>query len=68
MWKNKAVTKDDTFLTKIPFGPCYCQMKAGTLKDERKITQYNNPTIAVKYSLEVLFRTSDNISHYYPKF
>ena len=58
----------DTFLTKIPIAPCYCQMMGRTLKEEIKITQYNNPTKAGKYSLEVLFRASDNIPHHYPKF
>ena len=58
----------DTFLPKIPIALCYCQMMGWTLKEERRITQYNNPTIAGKYSLEVLFRASDNISHHYPKF
>ena len=37
-------------------------------QEERRITQYNNPTIVGKYSLEVLFRASDNIPHHYPKF
>ena len=59
---------DDTFLTKIPIAPCYCQMMGRTLKEEIKITQYNNPTKAGKYSLEDLFRASDNIPHHYPKF
>ena len=58
----------DTFLTKIPIAPCYCQMMGRTLKEEIKITQYNNPTKAGKYSLEDLFRASDNIPHHYPKF
>ena len=58
----------DTFLTKIPIAPCYCQMMGRTLKEEIKITQYNNPTKAGKYSLEVLFRASDNIPDHYPKF
>ena len=58
----------DTFLTKIPFAPCSCQMMGRTLKEEIKITQYNNPTKAGKYSLEDLFRASDNIPHHYPKF
>ena len=57
----------DTFYTKIPIAPCYCQMMGRTLKDEIKITQYNNPTKAGKYSLEDLFRASDNIPHHYPK-
>ena len=42
-------------------------MKACALKVERKIKQHNNPTVAGKYSLEVLFRASDNIPHHYPK-
>ena len=58
----------DTFYTKIPIAPCYCQMMGRTLKEEIKITQYNNPTKAGKYSLEDLFRASDNIPHHYPKF
>ena len=58
----------DTFLTKIPIAPCYCQMMGQTLKEEIKVTQYNNPTKAGKYSLEDLFRASDNIPHHYPKF
>ena len=58
----------DTFYTKIPIAPCYCQMMGRTLKEEIKITQYNNPTKAGKYSLEDLFRASDNITHHYPKF
>ena len=58
----------DTFLTKIPIAPCYCQMMGQTLKEEIKITQYDNPTKAGKYSLEDLFRASDNIPHHYPKF
>ena len=58
----------DMFLTKIPIAPCYCQMMGRTLKEEIKITQYNNPTNAGKYSLEDLFRASDNIPHHYPKF
>ena len=65
---EKTGVSSDTFLTKIPIAPCNCQMKAGTLKVERKITQYKNPTIAGKYSLEVHFRAFDNIPHYYPKF
>ena len=56
------------FYTKIPIAPCYCQMMGRTLKEEIKITQYNNPTKAGKYSLEDLFRASDNIPHHYPKF
>ena len=56
------------FLSKIPIAPCYCQMMGRTLKEEIKITQYNNPTKAGKYSLEDLFRASDNIPHHYPKF
>ena len=58
----------DMFLTKIPIAPCYCQMMGRTLKEEIKITQYNNPTKTGKYSLEDLFRASDNIPHHYPKF
>ena len=58
----------DTFLSKIPIAPCYCQMMGRTLKEEIRITQYNNPTKAGKYSLEDLFRASDNIPHHYPKF
>ena len=58
----------DTFYTKIPIAPCYCQMMGRTLKEEIKITQYNNPTKVGKYSLEDLFRASDNIPHHYPKF
>ena len=42
-------------------------MMGRTLKEEIKITQYNNPTKVGKYSLEVLFRASDNIPHHYPK-
>ena len=57
-----------TFLSKTPIAPCYCQMMGRTLKEEIRITQYNNPTKAGKYSLEVLFRASDNIPHHYPKF
>ena len=64
----KAVQMGDTFLSKIPIGPCYCQMMGRTLKEEIKITQYNNPTKAGKYSLEDLFRVSDNIPHHHPKF
>ena len=63
-----AVVFSDTFLTKIPIAPCYCQMMGRTLREEIKITQYNNPTKAGKYSLEDLFRASDNIPHHYPKF
>ena len=62
------IHQNDTFLTKIPIAPCYCQMMGRTLKEEIKITQYNNPTKAGKYSLEDLFRASDNIPHHYPKF
>ena len=58
----------DTFLSKTPIAPCYCQMMGRTLKDEIRITQYNNPTKAGKYSLEDLFRASGNIPHHYPKF
>ena len=58
----------DTFLSKIPIPPCYCQMMGQTLKEEIRIIQYNNPTKAGKYSLEDLFRASDNIPHHYPKF
>ena len=66
---SRDVTCDcDTFLTKIPIAPCYCQMMGRTLKEEIKITQYNNTTKAGKYSLEDLFRASDNIPHHYPKF
>ena len=43
-------------------------MMGRTLKEEIRITQYNNPTKAGKYSLEDLFRASDNIPHHYPKF
>ena len=63
-----AISFPDTFLTKIPIAPCYCQMMGQTLKEEIKITQTNNPTKAGKYSLEDLFRASDNIPHHYPKF
>ena len=48
----------DMFLSKIPIVPCYCQMMGRTLKEEIRITQYNNPTKAGKYSLEDLFRAS----------
>ena len=58
----------DMFLSKIPIAPCYCRMMARTLKEEIRITQYNNPTKAGKYLLEDLFRASDNIPHHYPKF
>ena len=58
----------DTFLSKIPIAPCYCRMMGQTLKEEIRITQYSNPTKAGKYSLEDLFRASDNIPHHYPKF
>ena len=44
----------DTFLSKTPIAPCYCQMMGQTLKEEIRITQYNNPTKAGKYSLEDL--------------
>ena len=64
--QNKYLT--DTFLTKIPIAPCYCRMMGQTLKEEIRITQYNNPTKAGKYSLEDLFRASDNIPHHYRKF
>ena len=40
-----AMVNIDTFLIKIPIAPCYCQMKAETLKVERKVKQHNNPTI-----------------------
>ena len=40
------LTGSDMFLTKTPIAPCYCQMKACTLKVEREIKQHNNPTIA----------------------
>ena len=64
-----SIDKDsEAFYTKIPIAPCYCQMMGQTLKEEIKITQYNNPTKAGKYSLEDLFRASDNIPHHYPKF
>ena len=53
----------DTFLSKTPIAPCYCQMMGRTLKEKIRITQYNNPTKAGKYSLEDLFRASDNIPH-----
>ena len=65
-WYRRVPT--DTFLSKIPIAPCYCQMMSRTLKDEIRITQYNNPTKVGKYSLEDLFRASDNIPHHYPKF
>ena len=58
----------DTFLSKTPIAPCYCQMMGRTLKEEIRITQYNNTTKVGKYSLEDLFRASDNIPHHYPKF
>ena len=58
----------DMFLSKIPIAPCYCRMMGQTLKEEIRITQCNNPTKAGKYSLEDLFRASDNIPHHYPKF
>ena len=58
----------DTDLSKTPIAPCYCQMMGQTLKEAIRITQYNNPTKAGKYSLEDLFRASDNIPHHYPKF
>ena len=58
----------DMFLFKTPIAPCYCQMMGRTLKEEIRITQYNNPTKARKYSLEDLFRASDNIPHHYHKF
>ena len=57
----------DTFLSKTAIAPCYCQMMGQTLKEEIRITQYNNPTKAGKYSLEDLFRASDNIPYHYPK-
>ena len=53
------VNLTDMFYTKIPIAPYYCQMMSRTLKEEIKITQYNNPTKAGKYSLEDLFRASD---------
>ena len=56
------------FLSKIPIAHCYCQMMGQTLKEEIRITQYNNPTKAGKYSLEDIFRVSDNIPQHYPKF
>ena len=65
---ENAQDHGDTFLTKIPIAPCYCQMMGRTLKEEIKITQYNNTTKAGKYSLEDLLRASDNIPHHYPKF
>ena len=49
------------FLTKIPIAPCYCRMMGQTLKEGIRITQYNNPTKAGKYSLEDLSRASDNL-------
>ena len=58
----------DTCLSKIPIAPCYCRMIGQTLKEEIRITQCNNPTKAGKYSLEDLFRASDNIPLHYPKF
>ena len=64
---NKALYVD-TFFTKTPIAPCYCRMMGGTLKEEIRTTQYNNPTKAGKYSLEDLFRASDNIPHHYPQF
>ena len=59
---------NDTFLSKTPIAPCYCQMMGRTLKEEIRITQYNNQPKPGKYSLEDLFRASDNIPHHYPKF
>ena len=66
--RKPAAKRIDTFLSKTPIAPCYCQMMGQTLKEENRITQYNNPTKAGKYSLEDLFRASDNIPHHYPKF
>ena len=43
------------------------QMTALTLKLTKILKLDNNPTIASKYSLEVLFRASNNIPHHYPK-
>ena len=69
MWNDMTgPVSIDTVLSKIPIVPCYCQMMGRTLKEEIRITQYNNPTKAGKYSLEGLFRASDNIPHHYPKF
>ena len=68
VWDKTNVDSDDTFYTKIPIAPCYCQMMGRALKEEIRITQSNNPTKAGKYSLEDLFRASDNIPHHYPKF
>ena len=65
---NQVPKGTDTFLSKTPIAPCYCQMMGRTLREEIRITQYNNPTKAGKYSLEDLFRASDNIAHHYPKF
>ena len=39
----------DTFLSKIPIAPCYCQMMGQTLKEEIRRTLYNNPPIVGKY-------------------
>ena len=33
----------DMVLSKTPIAPCYCQMMDQTLKEEIRITQYNNP-------------------------
>ena len=46
---NDKETRYDMFLSKTPISRCYCQMMGQTLKDEIRITQYNNPTKAGKY-------------------
>ena len=66
--RTKDYAISDTYLSKTLIAPCYCQMMGPTLKEEIRITQYNNPTKAGKYSLEDLCRASDNIPHHYPKF
>ena len=48
--------------------PCYCSDDRLNTPSCKNSKQHNNPTIAAKNSLEVLFRASDNIPHHYPKF
>ena len=62
------LTNSDMIFTKTTIVPCYCSYDCLNTQIDKDTKQHNNPTIAAKYSLEVLFRASDNITHHYPKF
>ena len=55
----------DMIFTKTTIVPCYCSDDCLNTQSDKDTKQHNNPTIAAKYSLEVLFRSSDNIPHHY---